>query len=357
MDYKTELSDYIDVLIARDGSDIHLNAGQKPTFRVYRELYQYLQKDELTGEQIEELTHLLIPEKGYLELQKNKYVLFSYTHTLKNGEEIRLRGTIVYQRSTLCVSLRRIPTEIGKFEDLGLPNVLGSISKKPQGLFLIVGPAGQGKSTTLAAMIEYINLSITKHILTIENPIEYYFKNKKSIISQREIPTDCLSFYDGLEVALRMDANIIMIGEMRKTKTIQTVITAAEAGHLVFSTIHANSAAQTIYRVIDSFPSEQQGQIRYQLSQALIGIFSIRLIQAKAGGLVPAFELMLNNHAVANLIRENKVASLESVIQTSSDEGMISLNRSLAELVKTNKIDLKNAMEYSTDVETLKSFI
>ncbi len=243
------------------------------------------------------------------------------------------------------------------FEELNLPTVLHKISKFEQGFVLITGPSGQGKSTTLAAMIDEINHNRTEHIITIEDPIEYLLIGDKSIINQREVGIDTKSFHHALSSILREDPNVIMIGEMRDPETIATALTAAETGHLVFSTLHTNSASQTINRIIDVFPSEQQNQIRMQLANTLSAIVSQRLLPCIRGGRLPAAEIMFSSSAVSNLIRENKAYQLDLVIETSLESGMISLNRSLAEMVRRGEVTAEEAMAHALNPIGLQSII
>ena len=222
---------------------------------------------------------------------------------------------------------------------------------------MVVGPIGVGKSTTLATMIETINLERLEHIITIEDPIEYIFEPKKAIIDQREVKLDTPDFHTALQGVFRQDADIVMIGEMRDPETMSTAVTAAETGHLVLSTLHTNTAGQTVDRIIDSFPADQQSQIRLQLSGSLLGIFSQRLLPRISGGLIPAFELLINNNATANLIREKRTHEISSVIETSSEDGMIGLNRSLAELVRKGEVTVENAFQFSSSPKTLERMI
>ena len=357
MEYKKEFDEFIKTLVSRNASDLHLTTGSKPMFRVYRSLYPLIQKDVLTPVDTERFLKLLITEEQFQMLQRSRRLLFSYEHETGEGSSLRLRGTAYYEGGTIAVALRTIKKVDKSIEELGLPSMLRTIASKKQGLFLIVGPAGQGKSTTLAAMVNAVNENSKRNIITIENPIEFVYDSKESMINQREIPRDVLSYRSGIDTALRSDADILMIGEMREVETMRSVITAAEVGHLVFSTLHTNSASQTIHRIVDSFEATQQNQIRLQLAQTLLGVFSIRLLPHKNEGLIPAYEMLLSNHAVANLIRENKIATIDSVIQTSSGEGMVSLNRSLVNLVRENKITMDTANEYSPDKEALKALI
>jgi twitching motility protein PilT len=252
------------------------------------------------------------------------------------------------------IALRLIPNVIRTLAELNLPPILQSFTQRPQGFFLCVGPVGQGKSTTLAALVNHINQTRTDHIVTIEDPIEYVFTEDKALIDQREVGIDTESFETALTAAFREDVDVIMVGEMRSYETIATAVTAAETGHLVYSTLHTNDAAQTINRIIDTFPGDQQSQIRTQLASSLIAIFSQRLIPHIAGGLVPAYELLINNSAVSNLIRENRIHEINSVIETGLEQGMIDMNRSLLRLVQNGDITVENAFTYSTNPKGLE---
>ena len=357
MKHEDLLAQAIESAVVQGASDIHFSHGSKPMFRVNRELSPFRQLEKLTKEDTEKLINILVTDDDIESLQRSRHLLFSYEQELTSGNMARLRGTAFYQKGGVSIALRVIQEEIPKIEDLNLPTSLRSICKKQQGLFLVVGPAGQGKTTTLVSMVDTINSEEHRHIIMLENPVEYHVEEKESIISQREIPHDVRSFQTGVETALRSDADVIVIGEVRKAETFAVAMTAAEVGHLVFATVHTNDASQTIHRIIDSFPTDQQNQIRYQLSQSLLGVFSIRLLPRIGGGLIPAYELLLNNSAVANLIRENRVASIESVLQTSVREGMVSFNRSLARLVQDGLITLETAYEYSNDANILRTLL
>lgn len=255
------------------------------------------------------------------------------------------------------IALRLIPNVIRDFTELSLPPILQSFTQRSQGFFLCVGPVGQGKSTTLAAMVNTINKTRAEHIVTIEDPIEYVYKEEKSLVDQREVGLDTKSFETALNAALRQDVDVILVGEMRNTETIAAAVTAAETGHLVYSTLHTNDAAQTINRIVDSFPGSQQEQIRVQLASSLIAIFSQRLIPRIAGGLVPAYELLINNSAVANLIRDNRIHEIQSVIETGLEQGMIDMNRSLARLVQNGEISVENAFTYAVNPKGLERLL
>ena len=273
----------------------------------------------------------------------------------KAGQRFRCNAYLSLGR--ISIAMRLIPKEIKTLAELNLPPILETFAKKQQGFFLVVGPVGVGKSTTLAAMVEMINKERLEHIVTIEDPIEYIYEPKKAMIDQREVKLDTPDFHAALKGVFRQDADIVMIGEMRDGETISTAVSAAETGHLVLSTLHTNTAAQTVERIIDTFPSEQQGQIRMQLAGSLIGIFSQRLVPRISGGLIPAYELLINNAATANLIREKRTHEISSVIETSSGEGMIDLNRSLAEHVRNGEITVENAFLYSTNPRTLERML
>jgi len=238
-----------------------------------------------------------------------------------------------------------------------LPQTIEQFAAREQGFFLVVGPVGQGKTTTLAALIEKINQERTEHVVTIEDPIEYLFENKRSLIDQREVRIDTVDFQVALQSVFRQDVDVVMIGEMRTPETISTAVTAAETGHLVLSTLHTNNAVQTIDRIIDVFPAAQQDQIRIQLASSLAGIFSQRLVPRIAGGLIPAYELLLNNTAVSNLIREKRTHEIQTVIETGVDEGMIDMNRSLAELVRAGEITVESAYSRSIAPKTLERLL
>ena len=264
---------------------------------------------------------------------------FSYSF---NAGETRLRGNAYMAQNGYAIALRLIP-HVKTLQELNLPPILGTLARKKQGFFLVVGPVGQGKSTTMASMISMINEERAERIVTIEDPIEYVFEAKRSIIDQRAIGINTKDFHSALRSAFREDVNVIMVGEMREPETISTAVTAAETGHLVLSTLHTNNASQTIDRIIDSFPAEQQGQIRVQLSNSLLGIFSQRLIPRISGGLIPAYELLINNNAVANLIREKRTHEIDVVIETGYEQGMVDMNRCLIELVQKGEITVEDA--------------
>ena len=341
MNYETELDDLIMTLVKEGGSDMHLNVGAFPMIRVNRELIPLTRKPEMSDIDTLGLLRQMISDKVLTDFVIKQELDFSYEHK----KEYRLRGNASFQRGFISVTLRLIP-KVKTIAELGLPEQLVSISRERQGFFLVVGSVGQGKSTTLAAMVAQMNMESRRHILTIENPIEFHFTQDKSLIIQREVGTDTSDFNSGLVHALRQDVDVILVGEMSDRETMATAVTAAETGHLVLATVHSNSAAQTIDRVIDSFPSDQQNQIRQQLSLSLIGILSQRLLPSVSGGLVPAFELLFNNAAVANLIREGRTYELDTVVETGAEEGMIDLDRYLAKMVRNGIITRDTAFSY-----------
>ena len=352
-DFKKQLEKIITTLIAQGASDLHLVAGVQPVVRASGALNPLLSEPLLSSEDIMGLlSEMLTPDrkKRFTETQE---VDFSYAF----GDTVRFRGNAYFERGRVGVALRLIPKKIRTFAELGLPRAVEAFADRKQGFFLVVGPVGQGKTTTIAALIEKINAERAENIITIEDPIEYEFENKRSIITQREVRTDTADFDAALSSVFRQDANVLMIGEMRTPETMATAVTAAETGHLVLSTIHTNNAAQTVDRIIDSFPPGQQEQIRLQLAGSLIGIFSQRLIPRTSGGLVPACELLINNNAIANLIREKRTHEIQTVIETSAEEGMIDMNRSLAELVRAGEISIESAYARSWDTKNLERLL
>lgn len=350
VDYKKELDDLVEIVVSEKGSDIHLSVGAHPTVRVMGSLVPLIKKPELSSDDILGFCRVLLSEQKKEKFKEDTEVDFSYAA----AEGVRFRGNVYHQQGTPAIALRHIPNEIRSLEELGLPPILESFTQRHQGFFLCVGPVGQGKSTTLASMIQLINQSRADHIVTIEDPIEYVYTPDQSLIEQREVGTDTVSFATGLNSVFRQDIDVILVGEMRNSITISTAVTAAETGHLVLSTLHTNNAAQTIDRIIDSFPSGQQDQIRVQLAGSLMGIFSQRLVPRIQGGLIPTYELLINNSAVANLIRERRTHEVQTVIETGLEHGMIDMNRSLVDLVKKGEITVENAFAYSVNPKGLE---
>lgn len=351
--YQARLDDLLAFIIKENASDLHLSCGHPPTMRMSGKLVPLLKKEKLFPSDTLEMARLLMDDKQYQRFVAEKEIDFSYNFK----DKARFRVNVFFQRGDISIAFRLIPTKVKTIEDLNLPLILHEFTKPTQGFVLVTGPSSQGKSTTLAAMIDEINHTRTDHIITIEDPIEYLFEDDRSIIDQREVYQDTLSFAKALRATFRQDPDVIMVGEMRDTETISTAITAAETGHLVFATLHTNSASQTIHRIVDSFPAAQQSQIRAQLSGSLLGVISQRLIPRIKGGLIPACEIMLASPAIANLIRENKIHELPLVIETSAEKGMISLNRSLANLVKAREISLENALSFSHSPSELRMLV
>ncbi len=352
MDYKKEIEELVDLILKEGASDLHLSTGRTPVIRVSGNLIPLMKKPVVAEADMKGFLNIFLNAEHKMLLEKDMDVDFSY-----GLAHARFRGNAFYRQGALSIALRLIPKAIRTLSELNLPPILESFTRKPQGFFLAVGPIGQGKTTTLSSMVEIINQTRTEHILTIEDPIEYVFESKKSIIDQREVRIDTPDFPKALNAMFREDIDVCMVGEMRNIETIATAVTAAETGHLIMSTLHTNNAAQTIDRIIDSFPPAQQDQIRVQLSGTLTGIFSQRLIPRISGGLIPAYELLINNNAVSNLIRERRTHEINTVIETGSQEGMVDMNRSLAELVRAGEITVESAYNNSLNPKTLERMI
>ncbi len=351
--YNNRLETLVLTMIREGASDLHIGVGRSPAIRVAGELIFLLKHTPVTKEEMDTVLIDALGEKNVAKFIQDQEIDFSYE--FKAGDA-RLRGNAFFQKGLANVAFRLIP-KVKTIEELRLPPIIGELARKRQGFFLVVGPVGQGKSTTLSSMISLINKEDARHIITIEDPIEYMYTPDKSIINQREVGIDTKDFHTALQSIFREDVNVIMIGEMRTPETISTAVTAAETGHLVFSTLHTNNASQTIDRIIDSFPGTQQDQIRIQLASSLLGIFSQRLIPRIAGGLVPAYELLLNNNAVSNLIREKRTHEIDVVIETGMEQGMIDLNHSLLELVRAGEISIENAYQYSLNPKGLERML
>ncbi len=349
----TYFSEILDRVISQGGSDLHLSAGRPPMVRVSGALIALSSQTVLSASDTEELLQKIVPPDRWPSFIERQSIDFSYTH--KESTRFRVNG--YRAQGMIALSLRLIPNVVRTFTELGLPAILESFTQREQGFFLVVGPVGQGKSTTLASMIDRVNDTRTEHILTIEDPIEYVFTPKKSLVHQREVHIDTNDFHTALESAFREDVDVIMVGEMRDYETISSAVTAAETGHLVLSTLHTNNAAQTIDRIIDMFPAEQQAQVRVQLAGSLIGIFSQRLVPRISGGLIPAYELLINNKAVSTLIRDGRTHEISAVIQTSSQEGMIDMDRALADLVQRGEITVEHAYEHALDSKTFERYL
>jgi twitching motility protein PilT len=352
MDYKKEFEGLVLDVIRENGSDLHLGAGRVPAIRIMGELTFLMKHPVLTQEDMLGFLGEVLDKKKIENFKEDQEADFSYDFQGK----ARLRGNAFFQKGLINMVFRLVP-KVQTLEELKLPKILGDLTRKKQGFFLVVGPVGQGKSTTLSSMINLINNEQARHIVTIEDPIEHVYTANKSIVNQREVGIDTKDFHIALKEVFREDVNVILIGEMRNPETISTAVTAAETGHLVFSTLHTNTASQTIDRIIDSFPGSQQDQIRTELAASLLGIFSQRLIPRISGGLIPAYELLLNNNAVANLIREKRTHEIDVVIETGMEFGMVDLNHSLIDLVRAGEISIENAYQYSLNPKGLERLI
>ncbi len=339
----------LEEVVKKKASDLHLQVGLPPMLRVDGTLLPVSGADVLTDEAVETLVFAILDEDQKQILLKDKEFDFSFAF----GDLGRFRVNAFHERGNVAAALRLITNEILTIEQLGLPPIIDKFANYPRGLVLVTGPTGSGKSTTLAAMIHKINVERGEHIITIEDPIEYTHRSKKSVIVQREVHYDTYSFSAALRSALREDPDVVLIGEMRDLETIASAITIAETGHLVFATLHTNSAAQSIDRMIDVFPPHQQPQIRSQLSNILMAICSQRLIPAIGGGRQAAAEILVATPAVRNIIREGKTHQLEAVIQTGAEFGMQSMDKTLASMVHNGHISYDEARNYAVDLDEL----
>lgn len=344
-----EIRKLLEITINKGASDLHLLAKSPPILRINGILSPIAGHEVLSDEEVKELVFSLVNEEQKEILLVNKELDFSFSY----GEKARFRVNAYTQKSSLAVALRLISKEIPTIEELNLPEICHAFTKLKQGFILVAGPTGHGKSTTLASIIEEINQNRAEHIVTIEDPVEYVFSHQKSIISQRELKSDTHSWPIALRSCLREDPDIVMIGEMRDLETMAMSLTIAETGHLVFSTLHTNSAAQSIDRIIDVFPEHQQEQVRMQLSSTIEAIVSQRLLPCLEGGRIPATEILIATPAVRTVIREGKSHMIDNIIQTSVEMGMKMLEMDLARLVKEGKISLEVAQNYAFRPEEL----
>ena len=343
----------LETCIKRGASDLHLHVGRPPTLRLHGRL-RSLETKVLEPEDTVALMKAITPERAQQELQEEGGTDFGFAF----GDAGRFRVSVYHQRGNISLALRLIPSKLFTFEEIGLPNIVKALCRRPKGIFLVTGPTGSGKTTTLATMINYINENFDKHIITIEDPIEYYHPHKKSIVTQREVGVDVPSFNEALRRVLRMDPDVIMVGELRDLETMESALRAAETGHLVFSTVHTTSAQGTITRIVDQFPVNQQNQIRIQLSTTLIAVLSQTLIpRIDVRGRIAAFEFMVVTNAIANLIRENKVYRIPSSIQTGKKFEMRLLDEHLFQLVIDGKIDIKDAIDQAHEPSALQEKI
>lgn len=339
----------LEEVVKRKGSDLHLQVGLPPMLRVDGSLVPMSGVDPLTDETVEALIFAILDEDQKQILLKDKEFDFSFAF----GDQGRFRVNAFHERGNLAAALRLIPNEILSTDQLGLPSIVSKFADYPRGLVLVTGPTGSGKSTSLAALIHKINMERASHIITIEDPIEYTHVSKKSVIVQREVHYDTYSFSAALRSVLREDPDVVLIGEMRDLETIASAITIAETGHLVFATLHTNSAAQSIDRIIDVFPPHQQPQIRSQLSNILMAICSQRLIPAIGGGRIAAAEILIGTPAVRNIIREGKTHQLDAVIQTGAEFGMQSMDKTLVNLIHAGTISYDEARNVAVDADEL----
>jgi twitching motility protein PilT len=331
----------LEACVAQGASDLHLVTGRPPVLRVDGTL-RSLETKTLEPDDTTALMKSVTPDRNQQELQEEGGTDFGFAY----GDVARFRVSIFKQRGNISIVMRRIPTTIMTFEEIGLPKICAALCRRPRGMFLVTGPTGCGKTTTLACMINYINENFDRHIITVEEPIEYYHSHKKSIINQREVGVDVPSFGEALRRVLRMDPDVILVGELRDLETIESAVRAAETGHLVFSTVHTTSAAGTITRLIDVFPVDQQEQIRIQLSSNLIAVLSQALLPLATGrGRIAAYEFMVVTPAIANLIRENKTYRIDSSIQTGKKLGMQLLDEHLWKLYDTGIINLEEMID------------
>src|SRR5881398_189800 len=337
-------------MVARNASDLHITVGTPPAMRVHGSLERYTDIPELTPENTHQMLYRILSTEQQKLLEINRQIDFA--HSIPGLA--RFRVNVFFQRGTLGAAFRLIPADIKTLEELGIPSALHSLTEKPRGLVLITGPTGSGKSTTLAALIDEINRKRAEHILTIEDPVEFVHRHKRCIVNQREIGPDATDFANALRAALREDPDVILLGEMRDLETISTAITAAETGHLVFATLHTQSAPSTVDRIIDAFPAAQQEQVRVQLAATLQGICTQTLLPTQGGtGRVPALEILFPDDAVRNLIRQGKVEQVYSVMQTGTSKGMQTMEQSLAELVLRRVITKEVGMGASSRAEQL----
>lgn len=351
-DVNAEMQRYLDYAISKNASDIHITEGVPVTLRVDGKLFSIPEVQPVTSAKAKELIAGITSEEALNLLDQKKEIDFSFGY-----QTMRFRVNVYYQKGSVAASLRLIPSKIRTFRELGLPPILEKFTEQSQGFVVITGPTGSGKSTTLAALIDKINEERRSHIITIEDPIEYVFEHKKGIVSQREIGQDTNTFARGLRSALREDPDVVLVGEMRDLETIDAALTMAETGHLVFTTLHTNSAAQTADRIVGVFPPHQQQQVRSQLANVLLGVVSQRLIPRVNGGRVMAAEIMISNSAIRSLIREGKIHQIPNIIQTSASEGMISLDKVLSELVSRGEISMEDALSWSLDPKSFKMMV
>lgn len=343
----------LDTVIRQDASDLHISVGRKPTLRLSGRL-RSLDTKVLDNEDAVALMKSITPERCQQELQEHGSTDFGFAY----GDQARFRVAVFRQRGNISIVLRLIPNTLLTFEQIGLPEIVRELIRRPRGLFVVTGPTGSGKTTSLATMVDYINMNFDRHIVTVEDPIEYYHHHKKSIVNQREVGVDVHSFSEALRRALRQDPDVILVGEMRDLETIEAAIAAAETGHLVFATLHTSGASGTINRIIDAFPTNQQEQIRVQLSVTLLAVLSQQLLaRDDKPGRVASYEFLVVTPAIANLIRENKTFRIDSAIQTGKKFGMQLLDDHLWGLYERGIINADEMIDKSRDASDLTNRI
>jgi twitching motility protein PilT len=343
----------LDTVIRQDASDLHISVGRKPTLRLSGRL-RSLDTKVLDNEDAVALMKSITPERCQQELQEHGSTDFGFAY----GDRARFRVAVFRQRGNISIVLRLIPNELLTFDQIGLPEIVRELIRRPRGLFIVTGPTGSGKTTSLATMIDHINMSYDRHIVTVEDPIEYYHYHKKSVVNQREVGVDVPSFSEALRRALRQDPDVILVGEMRDLDTIEAAIAAAETGHLVFATLHTSGASGTINRIIDAFPTNQQEQIRVQLSVTLLAVLSQQLLsRSDKPGRVASYEFLVVTPAIANLIRENKTFRIDSAIQTGKKFGMQLLDDHLWGLFERGVIDAEEMIDKARDASELTNRI
>ncbi len=348
-----ELNKLLAITLERNASDLHLTVGEPPILRIDSALNRLEDYQVLSADAINDLVGVMLTPAQKEFLEKQLHLDFSYSYK----DDARFRVNVYRAQGVLNIAFRLIPTQIKSLEELNLPPMLKQFTQNRQGLVLVVGPTGHGKSTALASMINEINLTRAEHILTIEDPVEFLFSHRESFISQREVGADTPSFELALKAALREDINVVLVGEMRDRESIAATLTLAETGHLIFATMHTNDAAQSVDRIVDVFPGDQQGQIRSQLANTLLGVVSLRLLPKVGGGRIPSSEIMVVNHAIRNVIRDNKIFEINNIIHTSMESGMVPLDKSLAGLVKQGLVDLEVAQNFVLDREYFTSLL
>lgn len=348
-----ELNKLLAITLERNASDLHLIVGEPPILRIDSALTRLEDYQVLSADAVSDLIAILLNPVQQKSLQDNWQLDFSYSFK----DNARFRVNTYKAQGVWNIAFRLIPTQIKTLEELNLPPILKQFTDNKQGLVLVVGPTGHGKSTALASMINEINMTRSEHILTIEDPVEFLFTHRQSFISQREIGQDATTFDQALRAALREDINVVLVGEMRDLESIAATLTLAETGHLIFATMHTNDAAQSVDRIVDVFPGDQQGQIRAQLANTLLGVVSLRLLPKVGGGRIPACEIMVVNHAIRNVIRDNKIYEIGNIIHTSADSGMVPLDKSLASLVKQGLVELEVAQNFVLDPDYFQSLL